>query len=319
MNDHVPPQLLEAAPDRLAFASDVLEGLSQPQKSIPSRWLYDAEGSGLFEDITELDEYYPTRTEIAILTSHAQELMAAVPRDTVLVEFGSGSSRKTELLLSAARQLSVYMPIDVSMSALQEARMRLDVKFPCLAIEPVCADFSSLEALPNVKGSTLRWGFFPGSTIGNFQHREAVDLLRRFRRLLGDDGRLIIGTDLKKSEAVLLRAYDDAKGVTARFNLNLLHRVNRELGARIDPALFRHAARYDAVHGRIEMHLVACRSHHVEILGHHFGFDEGETIHTENSYKFSIPQFHFLARQSGWAPRRVFTDPARLFCVHELA
>lgn len=319
MSEHVAPRLLERYSDRNAFARDVLDGLSQPQRRIPSRWLYDAEGSRLFEEITELWEYYPTRTEIAILGAHARELMASAPQGTVLVEFGSGSSRKTELLLSAGAHLSAYMPIDVSPSALQEAQERLAQRFPDLPIQAVAADFSELDHLPTVEGSTSRLGFFPGSTIGNLDHREAVGLLRSIRRLLGHGGRLVIGTDLKKSEAMLLRAYDDAKGVTARFNLNLLHRINRELGANIETRVFRHAVRYDAVQGRIEMHLLATRSHAVQILGHDFSFDEGETIHTENSYKFSIPQFHFLARQSGWAPRRVFTDPARLFCVHELA
>lgn len=301
-----------------AFARDVLAGLSQPSKSLPPRWFYDAEGSRLFEAITELPEYYPTRTEIGILTAHAGALMAKASTGTALVELGSGSSRKTELLIAAAPGLGAYVPIDVSPTALAEARERLRRRFPALEVETLEADFTSLERLPVRVEATALLGFFPGSTIGNFYPPDALGLLRRYRHLLRRGGRLVIGVDLVKDRATLERAYDDAQGVTARFNLNLLHRMNRELGACIDVGQFRHKAFYDPALGRIEMHLEALHGTAIEVLGHRFALAAGETIHTECSYKYTVDGFQALARKAGWTPGSVLVDSDALFSVHEL-
>lgn len=320
MTARIPRPRIETTPDpeRAAFARDVIDGLSRRQKAIPPRWFYDADGSRLFEEITRLDEYYPTRAEIDILRSHAGDLMAASPSRTELVEFGSGSSVKTELLLAAAGdRIRAYVPIDVSPTALADAALRLKARFPQLQVDPVTADFTALDYLPSRPQTPPRLGFFPGSTIGNFDHRDAIALLKRFRRLLGTGGRLIIGVDLDKDKSVLERAYDDARGVTAQFNLNLLHRINRELGAAIDVSAFRHMARYDPG-GRIEMHLVSTGPQSVEILGRRFTFAAGETIHTENSWKFTLARFRFMAQQGGWTASRAFLDADGLFSVHEL-
>lgn len=315
------PQAARSKPALSPFAADVLDGLSRPQKALPSRWLYDAEGSSLFEEITELAEYYPTRTELAILREQASELVAGVPPGAVLVEFGSGSSIKTELVLAALDRVGTYVPIDISPSALDGAKARLAQRFPGLDVSPVVGDFTSIERLPAAarRPAPFRLGFFPGSTIGNFEPEDAASLLSRFRRLLGAPAELIVGVDLHKDVGTLERAYDDAKGVTARFNLNLLTRINRELGGDFDLSRFRHRAIYNAAVGRIEMHLEALAGHEVEVLGRTFAFAQGESIHTENCYKYSIEGFRDLARRAGWTPRGVCTDADRRFSVHRLA
>ena len=238
------------------FATAILEGLPRPQKSLPSRYLYDERGSELFEEITRLPEYYPARTETTILSAHAAEMSNGVTEDSVLVEFGSGSSRKTEILLEALPRLRAYVPIDVSDSALEDADQRLKRRFPELTVRPISGDFSRpIEMFADLAGCTML-GFFPGSTIGNLERPEAKALLEAFSAALAPEGRLIIGVDLVKDEETLLLAYDDPSGVTAAFNLNLLARINREFGEAFDLDGFRHEAIYDREKNRIEMHLV---------------------------------------------------------------
>ena len=300
-----------------AFAAAVIDGLSRERKTLPCRYFYDARGSELFEEITQLPEYYPTRTEIEILRRHASEMVKAVGNGAVLVEFGSGSSRKTEILLETLPVLTAYMPIDVSESALDEAAQRLRLKFPFLRAYPVVGNFSDSVEYPAELEDCEKLGFFPGSTIGNMNEPDAVRLLGDMRRSLSG-GRLIVGIDLRKDPQILIPAYDDAAGVTAAFNLNLLVRINRELGGSFDVGSFAHRAIYNQAEGRIEMHLVSERAQTARILGHAFKFARGETIHTENSYKYSVEGFRALCRQAGWTPRRVWLDDNRLFSVHEL-
>jgi dimethylhistidine N-methyltransferase len=320
----LPQNMRELLSERFAlvddeFASAVVDGLSRPQKTLPCRFFYDARGSELFEEITRLPEYYPTRTEAAILAAHAGEMADGIPDGGVLVEFGSGSSRKTEILLQERPQLRAYIMIDVSASALEDARKRLASRFPALDVRPVVADFSYPVALPADLAECHRTGFFPGSTIGNLNPVEAQRLLRVFRAVLSPGSRLIVGVDLKKDLRTLLPAYNDASAVTAAFNLNLLARINREItpGA-FDLTAFRHEAIYNPRDGRIEMHLVSLKDQDVIVLGHGFHFRQGETIHTENSYKYTVRQFQDLARASAWRPTRVWTDANALFSVHEL-
>ncbi|MGB6175230.1 MAG: L-histidine N(alpha)-methyltransferase [Methylocella sp.] len=300
------------------FAGSVIAGLSKPRKSLPCRFFYDARGSELFEEISRLPEYYPTRTEIAILDAHAAEIASRVDDGAVLVEFGSGSSRKTEILLGCLPRLRAYVPIDVSESALEEAKRRLIKRFPALAVRPIAGDFSRLLGFPPDLAKAQKLGFFPGSTIGNFSPFAARTLLGAMRRLLAPDGRLIVGVDLKKDARRLVRAYNDAAGVTAAFNLNLLARINRELEGSFDLDGFRHEAIYDPREGRVEMHLVSIRNQAVRIRGLWFQFSAGETIHTENSYKYSIGQFQDISCSAGWLPGRVWTDGGIFFSVHEL-
>ena len=310
------PELLPA--DENDFAGAVLEGLSKPSKTLPCRFFYDARGSELFEEITRLPEYYPTRTETAILRAHAPAMADGIAEDGVLVEFGSGSSLKTEVLLDKLPRLAAYVAIDVSESALRDAKQRLMARFPKLDVRPLVGDFSFPVALPADLAGRPKTGFFPGSTIGNLTPAEAQRLLGVFRELLSPGGRLIVGVDLKKEVRKLELAYNDAAGVTAAFNLNLLARINREIGGTFDLDAFRHAAIYNPRDGRIEMHLVSRRDQDVSIAGRRFRFRTGESIHTENSYKYTVRQFHGVARAAGWTPTRVWTDPSNLFSVHEL-
>src|SRR5581483_1457687 len=320
MSSFAPAFRLEPPADaeRHAFAEAVVRGLSAPRKRLPCQYFYDAEGSRLFEEITGLEEYYPTRTETAILREHAHAMARPSGTGAVLVEFGSGSSRKTELVLAALDAPRAYVPIDVSDTALGEAQLRLERRFPALEVMPVNASFCDPLALPGRVQSRRKLGFFPGSTIGNFDPPDAGWLLRHFSRVLGPGSRLIVGVDLDKDTQRLEAAYDDARGVTARFNLNLLARINRELGADIDLAGFRHRAVYDRDLKRIEMHLVSREAQTVRVLGRSFHFAAGESIHTENSYKYSVEQFQALAQGAGWRPARVWTDAAHDFSVHEL-
>jgi dimethylhistidine N-methyltransferase len=285
-------------------------------KSIPCRFFYDAAGSVLFERITDLPEYYPTRTEMRILRQHAREMVGGIAPGGALIEFGSGSSRKTELLLDALPALHAYLPIDISSPALRDAVRRLRKSRPELNVVPVCADFSKPLALPAALAAHPRIGFFPGSTIGNLTTDAAVDLLANMKRLLGRGARLIIGADLKKDKGLLERAYDDAEGITAAFNLNLLKRANRELGADFDIGSFDHLAVYDEAHGRIDMYLVSQAQQTVRLLGRRIRFARGERIHTEHSHKYEIEGFKALGLRAGWQPLRVWTDASRLFSVH---
>jgi dimethylhistidine N-methyltransferase len=300
------------------FAAAVLAGLARPPRSIPCRFFYDAFGCELFEEITQLPEYYPTRTETALLDAHAKEIAALVGMGRLLIEFGSGSSRKTSLLISALRDLVAYIPIDVSAESLQEAAGWLSLRHFGLKTEPVVADFTKPVTLPKFARTRSKLGFFSGSTIGNFTHAEARDFLRRAARLLGKGGRFLIGVDLKKPDSILIPAYDDARGVTAAFNLNLLARINRELDGDFDLSRFAHQAIYNEDARRIEIYIMSLADQSVRVLGRDFRFARGERIHTENSHKYTVAEFQALAGASGWTPVKAWTDPDRLFSLHLL-
>jgi L-histidine Nalpha-methyltransferase len=306
------PDGLTTKPER-AFAEAVVAGLSQPRKTIPARYFYDLAGSALFEEITEQPEYYQTRTEIALLEQHAETLGDLVGRGRPVVEFGAGSAAKTPLLLDAT-QSPTYVPIDISGAFLEAAMADLAKARPDLRILPITADFIRPVALPALTGPLT--GFFPGSTIGNLAHGAAVDLLRSFRQTLGDEARLVIGIDTRKDRYVLEAAYDDVAGVTAAFNLNLLHRINRELEGTIPVDAFKHRAVWDKKLGRIEMHLVANRDISFRAAGSHFSMQSGESIHTENSYKYTLEEARFLARAAHWEPLAFWTDAEGLFGLH---
>jgi dimethylhistidine N-methyltransferase len=301
------------------FASAVIDGLSRPQKTLPCRFFYDARGSELFEEITRLPEYYPSRTETKILAANAADIVEGVAEGGVLVEFGSGSSLKTEILLDKLPRIAAYVSIDVSHSALEAAKRRLAARFPDLDVRPMIGNFQRPVALPGEFALRHKTGFFPGSTIGNQTPAEAQRLLRVFRDMLSPGGRLIIGVDLKKDARTLVRAYNDAAGVTAAFNLNLLARINREITPAFDLDAFRHEAIYNPRDGRIEMHLISSKAQEIILLGRRYRFEAGETIHTENSYKYSLAQFQDLARSANWLPQRVWTDADNLFSEHELS
>lgn len=298
------------------FLHDLVQGLSAPQKSIPARWLYDAAGSELFDQITELSEYYPTRTEIGILTAHAAEMTAAFGEDAVLVEYGAGSALKIRLLLDAGSNISVYAPVDISTVHLEAAAERLSADYRHLIIRPITADFmdeglgAALDGLPE-----RRTGFFPGSTVGNLSDTQIETLLTAARTDLGEDGVFLIGLDQPKSPDVLVPAYDDAAGVTAAFNLNLLVRANRELGADFDVDAFRHRAIWNAQESRIEMHLECLRDQTVSVGGQSFRFSKGERIHTENSRKLAVDVFAALAAKSGWTVSQTWTDERAYFAL----
>lgn len=295
--------------------AEVLAGLAQAQKRIAPKFFYDAAGSALFDAICNLPEYYPTRTEIAILRTHGAAMAARLGREALLIELGSGSSLKIQVLLEALRP-AVYMPVDISREHLLDSANRLAGDFPGLAVHAVCADYSVPFALPVEDHEHPRAAFFPGSSVGNFEPTDAARFLRRVAALLGPGGRLLIGVDLRKDTARLEAAYNDAAGVTAAFNLNLLTRFNRELGADFDLDGFRHQAFYNTAEGRIEMHLRSLRPQQVQIGAARFAFRAGESIHTECSYKYSIAGFHALAQQAGFVPEAVWTDPEDLFSVH---
>ena len=301
-----------------AFRTAVVEGLSQAAKTLPCRYFYDERGSALFEDITRLPEYYPTRIEAAILAEHAHEIVAGFPPDVVLVEYGSGSSIKTERLLRYMRPGSDYLAIDVSPDALDEAQARIYSRFPHIKTHVIIGSFTEPLAFPAALARRPLVGFFPGSTIGNFPPDSATALLAKFKSDLGPASTVIVGVDLKKDPATLVAAYDDNAGVTAAFNLNLLARINRELGGTFDLDRFAHRAVYNVEEGRIEMHLVSQTDQDVRVGSTRVHFSEGETIHTENSYKYAITDFQKLARDAGWHPARVWTDPRSLFSVHAL-
>jgi dimethylhistidine N-methyltransferase len=298
----------------LAFRTDVLAGLAEPQKAIPARWFYDDAGSQLFEDITQLPEYYPTRAETEILTGRAEEIAALIGEGRAVVEFGSGSSVKTPLLLSAIAP-SAYVPLDIAGDFLRASSAALAAKFPGLPVYPVEADFMRRVELPAEVAGLPKLGFFPGSTIGNMIARTATDLLRSMRETLGEGALLLIGMDLVKDEEVLIAAYDDAQGVTARFNRNLLERINRELGGDIPLQSFAHEARWNDPFARIEMHLVAREDVTFTVSGKRFAMRSGESIHTENSHKFTKRSAQILLAAAGWEPRARWTDEARQFSL----
>lgn len=304
-------------PDTL-FARDVIDGLTARPKRLPPKYFYDEVGANLFEQITELPEYYPTRTELAILREHATDIVKLLPEQTALVEFGSGSSRKTRILLGATSKIAAYVPVDISseMLAHEAADLRLD--YPQLQVLPVDADFSKPFTLPQAVANLPRTGFFPGSTIGNFEPHDSVAFLRHAARTLGERAVLIIGIDLVKDPAILNAAYEDTQGVTAKFNLNLLTRINRELGADFDLDAFCHQAFYNVERRRVEMHLASRKRQKVRVGGRVFDFRVGETIHTENSYKYTVEAFGALARGSGWTPLAAWSDPKNYFSVQAM-
>ena len=298
------------------FRRDVLAGLARSPKSISPKWFYDARGSELFEAICELPEYYPTRTETELLARIAPELAARIPRDAVLIEYGSGASAKTRLLLDAAPQLGAYAPIDISVSALEAAATAIRRDYPALLVEPLARDFTASGGeAPAVAAGRPRVGFFPGSTIGNFDPDEGVRLLAEAKVLMGEQGLFILGADLVKEPAVLTAAYDDTAGVTAAFNKNLLVRINRELGGDFDLASFDHRAVWNAVDSRIEMHLVSRIEQTVRVQGAAFAFGEGESLHTENSYKFTVEDITGMARRAGWRLIERWIAPPPAFAV----
>jgi dimethylhistidine N-methyltransferase len=300
------------------FRDDVLVGLAASQKFIPAKYFYDEIGSDLFESITQQPEYYPTRTEIGILEAFGSDIASLLPSHANLVEFGSGSTVKVRRLLAHLTDLAAYVPVDVSESFLRSEAETLSRDFPHLSIQPVAADFTRPFTLPDGLSDGAVAGFFPGSTIGNFEPPQAARLLAHFGRVLGRGASLIVGVDLVKDKAVLDAAYDDAAGVTAKFNLNLLDRINRELDADFDRSSFAHRAYFAPETSRVEMHLVSLRTQDVSLEGRRFRFSEGETVHTENSYKYTIDGFRDLAAEAGWDVAKSWTDAEGLFSVHAL-
>ena len=307
------------AAEEESFLDAVLEGLSRPEKAIPCRFLYDARGSALFDQICELPEYYPTRTETGILHASAGEIARRVGPAVQLIELGSGSSIKVRILLEAFDRPAAYVAVDVSGEHLRRAAERLAADFPRLAVAAVCADYAAPFPLPEIGGGGRRLAFFPGSTIGNLEPEAALAFLKLWARRLGPSAAMLVGVDLRKDPGVLNAAYDDAQGVTAAFSLNLLARANRELGADFDLGGFRHDARYDQRLGRVEIHLRSLRAQAVRLAGREIAFSAGERVHVEHSYKYSIGGFQALAEAAGFAPAAVFTDPKGLFSVHYLA
>jgi dimethylhistidine N-methyltransferase len=319
MNVHAPALADAHLPDEQtsAFARDAVDDLSRHPKRLSPKYFYDATGSELFEAITRLPEYYPTRTEVGILRDKSHEIAAIIPDGAALVEFGAGATTKVRLLLENCA-FDAYVPVDISGDFIRAQADALRRDFPKLAVYPLAADFTTPFALPGAIAKMPKVGFFPGSTIGNFEPHEACRFLRSARDILGEGAQMIVGADLEKDERVLYDAYNDAAGVTARFNLNLLVRMNRELGGNFDVSAFTHRAIYNREGHRIEMHLISKKTQTVRMLGTSFSFRPGESIHTENSYKYSIDRFAALARGSGWKVRESWTDQARMFSVHAL-
>jgi dimethylhistidine N-methyltransferase len=292
-----------------AFRKDVLAGLAAPIPAIPARWLYDRAGSELFDEITRLPAYYPTRTETELLRAIMPEAAARIPRGAAVVEFGAGSATKTPTLLHAIAP-AAYVPVDISGDYLEDSAAQLSADFPGLPVLPVTADFTRPFELPGEVGGMPKLGFFPGSTIGNFVPRSATDLLRHFRELLGTGAQLLIGMDRVKPVERLIAAYDDPDGVTARFNLNLLERINRELDGTVPLDAFRHEARWNDILSRIEMHLVAVRDVEFTVAGQAFAFRQGSSIHSENSHKYERRGARVLLLAGGWTPLAEWSDPA---------
>lgn len=306
-------------PDTGSFLDDVLAGLSRPRKELPPKYFYDARGSELFEAICDAPEYYLTRAEAALMSARAGEMARRLGPRCAVIEYGSGSGRKTRILVRALEPVA-YIPIDISREQLRATAAGLASEFPGLVVMAVCADYSRPLALPELEGSGARRRiiYFPGSTIGNLSVPEAAVFLSNARRLAGAGGGMLVGVDLKKDAARLNAAYNDARGITAEFNLNLLRRINRELGAGFDLSAFRHHAFYNAAHSRIEMHLVSVKDQRVRVGGRSFHIRAGESIHTENSCKYSVDEFRRLAGGAGFEPAACWTDREKLFAVHYL-
>jgi len=308
--------LVDQAPDTESFRDAALEGLSRPQKQISSKFLYDERGSKLFDRICELDEYYPTRTEIGIMQAYVQEMVAAIGPRARLVELGSGSSLKTRILLDHLDDLSVYVPIDISKAHLVAAAEQIAEEYPRIPVQPLCADYTATFELPDPPRPTARTVvYYPGSTVGNFQPDDAKAFLRRIAEGLDDDAGLLIGVDLKKEVDVMEAAYNDAEGVTAAFNKNLLRRMNRELDATFDLDRFEHHSVWDEEKGCVESFLRSTEEQTVRVAGRSFAFGAGETIHTEYSYKYTLDDFADLMAAAGFSVEKVWTDDRSYFSV----
>lgn len=326
MFDHTPYVLLHmshtrpgaSTPEDDDLVQEVLHGLSQPQKVLPSKLFYDARGSQLFDRITELEEYYLTRTEMGIMERYLDDIVKSLGPGCLLVEYGSGSSRKTRILLDHMQDLAGYVPIDISREHLAQTAADLSAAYPHIPIFPVHADYTDEVVLPVPTTKSRTVVFFPGSTIGNFTPDEARAFLTRIRDLCGSDGGLLIGVDLQKDTLILERAYNDAEGVTAQFNLNVLCRINREMQGTFDLARFRHLAFYNSNEHRIEMHLVSTEDQCVRVADTVFTFRAGETIRTEYSYKYTLDGFAALAADGGFQVRQVWTDDRMYFSVQYL-
>lgn len=299
------------------FEQEVVDGLSQSQKQLPSKYFYDSKGSRLFDEICDLNEYYPYRTEISMLPKISEDINSMLDRNHNIVEFGAGSLVKIRLLLNATKQVDSYIPIDIAHEHLHKACDILKSDFRELPIHPVVADFTQPVAL-QYPSESPKLGFFPGSTIGNFIPDEAVQFLGNARKTLGGESMLLIGVDIKKDPAVLHNAYNDEAGITAAFNQNILQRINREIDGDFDLNSFHHYAYYNTQKGRIEMHLVSERNQTISIGKRQFSIMEGESIHTENSYKYTVSEFEKLAEQANWHVLQTWLDEKRLFSVHLL-
>ena len=317
MNIHAPQGIALLDEATTLFAADVTEALSQHPKKLSPKYFYDAAGSELFEQITVLPEYYPTRTELEILRERGADIHAIVPKGAALVEFGAGATTKVRLLLDSC-EFGAYVPVDISGDFLNAQAAELRADFPALKVFPVTADFTAPFELPAEAKDMPKVGFFPGSTLGNFEPHEASAFLRSARAILGPGALLVIGIDLEKDEKQLYAAYNDAAGVTGKFNKNVLVRINRELGGDFDLSAFTHRAIYNRERHRIEMHLIARTAQTVHLLGRSFTFRAGESIHTESSYKYSLERFTALAKGSGWTPKASWTDAGKQFSVHAL-
>jgi dimethylhistidine N-methyltransferase len=310
----------DVAPDRETFLRDVVEGLSKPQKAIPAKYLYDLKGSQLFDRICDLDEYYPTRTEIGLMRSKAGEIADVLGEGCVVIEYGSGSSLKTPILLDALRSPAAYVPVDISREHLLESAAGLSRAYGDLRVHPICADFTQDFEVPSFgPAARRRVVYFPGSTIGNFPPAKATACLESMTRLVGSEGGVLIGVDLKKDPAILEPAYDDGEGVTRAFTMNLLTRMNRELGTAFDSSAFAFKSFWNSEASRIEMHIESRRAQTVRVDGAEVAFAVGETIHTESSHKFSLEQFAEIAASAGLKVERVWRDSQNLFSVQYLS
>ena len=310
--------LHDFAPVQESFGDALLAGLSAPHKAIPARFLYDEAGSKLFDRICELPEYYPTRTELKILTDKAAEIAAAIGPDIALLEFGAGSSQKARLLLDALERPAAYEPIDVSREHLVQLAEEIAAAYPGLAVSAICADYTQPLELPDSETRRRRAGFFPGSTIGNLTETDARAFLSGWAGQLGRDGLMVVGVALRAPKAIVLPAYDDAQGVTAAFTANVLVRANRELGADFDLPAFRHTPNYEETTGCMTIHLTSLKAQTVRIAGRTFSFAEGERVHVEDSNKYAVEDFQRLARSAGYVAETVWVDPCELFSVHVL-
>jgi len=306
-------------PAQAETLADVLSGLRGTQKTLPAKLFYDERGAELFEQICTLDEYYLTRSELAILRAHAGDIAALAGPDCALIEYGSGAGIKIRLLLDALKRPAAYVPIDISSEQLERVAAQIAADYPSLEVRPVVADYTRPLQLPDLRPRARRVAFFPGSTIGNFHPAEATAFLARIRRVVSSDGALVLGVDRRKNVAILNAAYDDRQGITAEFNLNVLRRINRELGANFDLDKFEHVAFFNETASRVEMHIKSLDRQCVNIAGVRIPFEKNETIWTESSYKYDEPMLNAVVGAAGFRVERLWTDPDENFWVTFLA